>query len=390
LDFAFTPAQLAFQDEVRAFFKREMTPEVVADIIREESLGNVRSPMLEEKLYQTGWLTMQWPVEYGGQGRGPMDAAIFNEEIGYNRVLDGAWGVSVNLAGNALLHFGTPEQKAKYIPWIVNGRMVFCQGFTEPEAGSDLASLKTRALLDGDEFVVNGQKVFTGRAHMADYIYLAVRTDPDAPKHRGLSLLLVDMKTPGIQVTPFWMINGHRYNQVFFDDVRVPKSQLLGELNQGWRHITTTLNIERSGSRFVGWHRRNFEDLVNYTKTTIRSGQPLSKRPDVRRTLAELAIEMDVARLLSYRVAWLQDQGHVPTRETSIAALWNKEQRGRVANAALKILGLYGQLKRGSSRAPVDGEMEALLRDQLAYLHSAGSVEVQRNIIAIRGLGLPR
>jgi alkylation response protein AidB-like acyl-CoA dehydrogenase len=390
VDFAFTREQAAFRNEVQSFFRRELTPEVEAEIDREVEAGNWHSPPLEEKLYQTGWLTMHWPTEYGGQGRSLFDSALFNEQIGYFRVPDGAWNVSLNLAGNSIIAFGTDEQKEHFLPWIAGGRLFFCQGFTEPEAGSDLASLKTRATLDGDEFVVNGQKVFTGRAHLADYIYLAVRTDPDVPKHRGLSLLMVDMKSPGVTVLPLFLMGGIRHNQVFFDNVRVPKSNLLGELNQGWRHITTTLAIERSGAKGVGSRQRDFEELVEYVKTASRGDRALAADPYVRRQLADLAIDLDIGRLLTWRLAFLNSEGRRSPREGQMAGVWSKDLTQRLANAALRILGVYGTLRRGSPWTPINGNVEYNLREQLTVLHSGGSIEIQRNILAQRGLGLPR
>lgn len=390
MDFAFTPEQEAFRDEVDEFFRRELTPEVLAEIETEIAAGNIRCPLLEKKLVATGWLTMQWPVELGGQGRSNIEAAIFNEAVGYYNIPDGLWGMTVGIVGNAIRAFGTEEQKQRYLPWIATGEVIFCQGFTEPEAGSDLASLQTRAVADGDDFVISGQKVFIGRAHLADYIYLATRTDPDAPKHRGLTLFLVDLKSPGVEIRPLWLMNGIRYNQLFFDEVRVPRSSMLGELNRGWYHMTTTLDIERSGTRSVGERRRLLEKLTQYIKTTVRNGRLLADDPMVRARLARLMIDSEAARLLSYRIAWLQSTGVIPNHETSIASLWNRLLTQRFANEGLRILGPAGQIQRGAPSAAADGTFEQALRSQLTSLHAGGTVEVQRQVIAQRGLGLPR
>lgn len=390
MDFAFTPEQEAFRTEVDEFFKRELTPEVLAEIEVENAAGNIRCPLLERKLVETGWLTMQWPVELGGQGRSNIDAAIFNEAVGYYHVPDGLWGITVGTVGNAIRAFGSEAQKQQYLPWIAKGDVIFAQGFTEPEAGSDLASLKTRAIVDGDDFIITGQKVFIGRAHLADYIYLATRTDADAPKHRGLTLFLVDLKSPGIDIRPLWLTNGIRYNHIFFDGVRVPRTSMLGELNRGWYHMTTTLDIERSGTRSVGEYRRLMEQLAAYVNTTKRNGKLLAADPLVRASYAKLAIDVDASRLLCYRIAWLQSTGVIPNHETSITSLWNRLLGQRIANEALRILGPAGQIRAGSPSAVHGGMFEGLLRSQLTRLHAGGTVEVQRQVISLRGLGLPR
>lgn len=390
MDFAFTPEQEAFRREVDEFFRRELTPAVLAEIEEHQARGDIRCPTLERKLVETGWLTMQWPVELGGLGRSNVDAAIFNEATGYYHIPDGLWGITVGTVGNAIRAFGSEEQKKKYLPWIAKGDVIFSQGFTEPEAGSDLASLKTRAVADGDDFLVTGQKVFIGRAHLADYIYLATRTDPEAPKHRGLTLFLVDLKSPGIDIRPLWLTNGIRYNHIFFDGVRVPRSSMLGELNRGWYHMTTTLDIERSGTRSVGEYRRLMEELAKYIKRTERNGRKLAEDPLVRAAYAKLAIDVEASRLLCYRIAWLQSTGTIPNHETSITSLWNRLLGQRIANEGLRILGPAGQIRAGGESAVAGGMFEALLRSQLTRLHAGGTVEVQRQVIALRGLGLPR
>ncbi|HEY8768116.1 MAG TPA: acyl-CoA dehydrogenase family protein, partial [Dehalococcoidia bacterium] len=256
--------------------------------------------------------------------------------------------------------------------------------FSEPAAGSDLAALETRAVLDGDHFVVNGQKIWTSLAHRADWCILLVRTDPDAPKHKGISYLLADMRLPGIQVAPLVDITGrHAFNQIFFEDVRVPRACLVGELNRGWYVAAATLDFERSGINRVVAGVRVFEELVEFTrlKATHNRG--------VRAKLAELAIELAAGRLLAYRVASMQAKGQLPNAEASMSKMYGSELQQRLANAGMQIMGLPGQVESGRW-APLAGRLEQYYLSTSALTVAAGTSEVQRNIIAGRGLGLPR
>jgi alkylation response protein AidB-like acyl-CoA dehydrogenase len=269
--------------------------------------------------------------------------------------------------------------------------MSWCQGFSEPGSGSDLASLQTKAVLDGDEFVVNGQKMWTSGAQRAEYCILLVRTDAEAPKHRGISYLLMDMKSPGITITPLTnMLNSAAFNQMFLDNVRIPRANLVGEMNRGWYVATTTLDFERSGIQRIVFAQTLLDDVIGYAKTRQSDGTRLIDDPQTRHKLAELQIEFNVGRILSYRVAWMQGRGLVPNSEASIAKLYSTELQSRFAIAACGIMGLGGGLRRDSARTPLDGRIGAYYLAAASYTIAAGTSEVQRNIIAQRGLGLPR
>jgi alkylation response protein AidB-like acyl-CoA dehydrogenase len=343
---------------------------------------------LYRKLAAKGWLTIGWPEEYGGGGKTFLEQSILDEQIGYHRVPRvGITGL--NFAGPAIMMFGTQEQKAQFLPPIAAGDAEYCQGFTEPNAGSDLASLQMRAVLDNDEYVLNGSKMFTSYYAHADYIYLLARTDPEVSKHRGISLFIVDVKTRGISFRALPYINGEVGAQTFFDDVRVPRTGLVGEENQGWYHAMTTLDYERAGLDRYARTRRTFDDFVALCRDAKFNGITLGADPLVRHKFASLKVGMDSWGLLCWKVAWMQSRGEVPNAEASTAFLFGTEQRLKLAQDAMEILGFYSILVGESELAPLQGAIEGLSRESL-HLHGAGTLEVHRNIIAQRGLGLPR
>ncbi len=384
MDFAFSPEEQAFRREVRAFLDEEL---------RDRPSGGVDAWQFYrgfvKKLAAKGWTTLAWPVEWGGQGASHIKQLVYNEEMA--RYDAPANDMGSDRVGPTIMLYGTDEQKQRFLPPIVRGEAVWCQGFSEPGAGSDLASLQTRAVEDGDTFVINGSKIWTSLAHLAEWMILLARTDPEAPKHKGISYFLVDMKTPGITIRPLVDILGrHQFNQVFFDNVRVPRDSLLGELNRGWYVATATLDFERSGIQRVTGSYRTYEQLVDYARDARRDGRPLLAHPLVRRQLAELKIEFEVGRLLSYRVAWMQSSGLIPNYEASVSKMYGSELAQRLAQAGMRVLGLGGQLAPGSPWAPLRGGIETLYLSAAALTVAAGTSEVQRNIIAGRGLGLPR
>ncbi|HXG41500.1 MAG TPA: acyl-CoA dehydrogenase [Dehalococcoidia bacterium] len=395
MEFRFSPEEEAFRQEVREFLRREWSEEA-AEGGAESPLGYGGGRGLEEirrfqkKLAQKGWLTLAWPKEYGGMGASIMKQVIFNEEMAYHRAPQ-QLGVGPDRVGPTIILYGSEEQKREHLPPIANAEVIWCQGFSEPGAGSDLASLQTTAVEDGDYFVVNGQKIWTSLAHVADWMILLARTDPDAPKHRGISYFLVDMRTPGITVRPLIDMTGrHAFNQVFFDNVRVPRRNLVGELNRGWYVAAATLDFERSGINRVMAGIRLYEELVQFARETERDGRPLLAVPAVRYKLAELKIEFQVGRLLAYRVAWVQSQGRIPNQEASMSKLFGSELQQRLARAGMEVLGLGGQLRPGSKWAPLAGRIADYYLGSVATTIAAGTSEVMRNIIAMRGLGLPR
>ena len=286
--------------------------------------------------------------------------------------------------------FGAQDQKDRYLRPIARGEVEYCQGFSEPNAGSDLASLELRAERDGDEYVLNGSKMFTSYAYHADYMYLLARTDPQAQKHRGISLFIADLKTPGISLQPLPYINGEMAAQTFFEDVRLPISCLIGEENRGWYHAMTTLDYERSGLGRYASVRRVFDDFVEFCEGPAPDGgSPLAEHPLVRHQLAQRRLGMETWQLLCWNVAWMQSSGAVPNAEASVAFLYGSEERLRFAEMAMEALGPYGTLRHGSPLAPLLGNVEGIHREAM-HLHGAGTTEVHRNIIAQRGLGMPR
>ena len=384
MNFAFTPEEEAFRQEVRAFLQAEL---------RDRPSGGPEAWQFHrdflKKLAERGWLTLAWPKEWGGQGASHMKQLVYNEEVAYYEAPANDMGS--DRVGPTIMLYGTEEQKQRYLPSIVRGEAVWCQGFSEPGSGSDLASLQTKAVQDGDEFVINGSKIWTSLAHLAQRMILLARTDPDAPKHKGISYFLLDMDTPGVTIRPLVdMLGRHQFNQVFFDNVRVPRDCLLGELNRGWYVATSTLDFERSGIQRVIGSMRNYERLLQYARETLQDGRPLIDRPQIRHRLAELKIEFEIGRILAYRVAWMQGQRLVPNYEASVSKLYGSELAQRLAGAGVRILGLAGQLAPGSPYAPLQGSFQSLYLSAAALTVAAGTSEVQRNIIATRGLGLPR
>ena len=395
MEFRFTAEEEAFRREVREFLREELP----ADWAATEGAGALgeggedRWEFLREfqrKLAKKGWLTLGWPREHGGMGASHMMQVIYNEEMTYHHA-PVQIGVGPDRLGPTIILYGTDEQKARHLPGIVNAETVWCQGFSEPGAGSDLASLQTRATADGDSFVISGQKIWTSLAHKADWCIVLARTDPDAPKHKGISYLLVDMKTPGIEVRPLVdLTNRHTFNELFFDNARVPRDALVGELNRGWYIAAATLDFERSGINRVVAGYRLYEELVEYAVQTKHDGQALMGQTGVRHKLAEIGIEFTMGRLLAYRVAWMQSTGQIPNAEASMSKLYGSELQQRLRNAGVTILGLAGQLGPEARRAPLGGRIEQYYLLASALTVAAGTSEIQRGIIAGRGLGLPR
>jgi alkylation response protein AidB-like acyl-CoA dehydrogenase len=324
-------------------------------------------------------------VEYGGFGLTQIEQLIFKEEL--MRAGGTFPATGVNLVGPTLMVHGSDAQRAEHLPRIAAGVAHWCQGFSEPGAGSDLASLQTRAVRDGDDFIVNGQKIWTSRAHRADWMLLLTRTDPDAPKHRGITMFLVDMKSPGIQVRPIQQLTGRAgFNEVFLDNVRVPAENMVGELNRGWYAATTTLDFERSGVERNLIAERDWSRI--YTAVREAPGTAAAQAR-IRRELAELKIEVEVGRWLARRVAWLQTMGRVPNFEASMSKGFNSEVGQRVSEFGVNAFGLSGQLNEGTSSA-MGGQAAFRYLDARRLTVAQGTAEIQRNIIATRGLGLPR
>ena len=345
---------------------------------------------MRRKLGAKGWLAMAWPKEYGGQEASPGRTVIFAEEMSYHRA-PGRDTQGVGFLGPCLMVHGTEEQRKTHLRAISEGQVTWCQGFSEPESGSDLASLKTRAVEDGDDYVITGQKIWSSGAHHADWCHLLARTDPDAPKHKGITYFLIDMQTPGIEVRRITdMSNNQRFNEIFLDKVRVPKKNVVGEINRGWYAAMSTLDFERTSIEASAHARRLVDDLTGFARQTSYNGGALLDQESVRITLANMATEAEVARLLSYRVMWMQGKGVIPNHESSMVKAFATEMLRRTSNAAMGILGLHGQLSQGSRWAPLKGIVERLYLTSVSNTIAGGTSEIQRNILATRGLGLPR
>jgi alkylation response protein AidB-like acyl-CoA dehydrogenase len=389
MNFGFTPEQNAWRDELRAFFRAELPPGYDggdSPILHDEDFAFARA--FHQKLAAKGWLVMAWPGEYGGGGAGILEQLIFHEEYGYHRAP--YLGPGVSFVGPALIHHGSDEQKRRHLPEIAAATVYWCQGFSEPGAGSDLAALQTTAAEDGDSFTVNGSKIWTTMAHHADWCWLAVRTDGEGPKHRGISVLLVDMTSPGITIRPIRNLKGeHSFNQVFFDGVRVPRGNLVGPKNRGWYVVATSLDYERSVITSSAAARRTLEELLQYAReTTGPDGRSLAKDPVLAGKLAQLAIEIEVSLLLAYQNASVQLHGRVPNREASILKLYANELLQRLSAVVMELLGPAAVLR--GPRAPLGGRMAMRSLHSISSTIAGGSSEVQRNIIATRGLGMPR
>ena len=384
MDLRFSDTEEQFRREVRSFLDAEL-PKGWPDAYPEGKERDKASKAFRQKLVAKGWLTMAWPEEYGGQNRSVTEQLVYNEEMAMRKA-PGGGGMGVMWVGPLIMMYGTDEQKERFIPPIVKEEAQWCTLYSEPNAGSDLASLQTRAERDGDEFVVNGQKIWTSGGHNSQWGLLAARTDPDAQTHKGISMLLVDMKSPGLTIKPLYdLTDDHNFNEVFFDNVRVPREGLLGELNRGWYQMAVGLQFERSWINQVVMGERFLEDIVNWTKEAGMTSDPL-----VRQKLADLVIRTRVGRMLGYRVVWIQSQGGSPSHESSIDKLFNSEMLQMLSRTGMSLLGLKGQLNKGERNAPMGGMVQYNLRQWTGWTIAGGTTEIQRNIIATRGLGLPR
>ena len=387
MNFEFSDDEISFRKELQSWLKEELKDRPQdTDPDGEWAFGLE----MRKKLADKGWLTMAWPEEYGGQGVSHMMQVVFAEEMSYHRA-PGRDVFGTRMMAPTLMIHGTEEQKKEFLPPVSKGEVQWCQGYSEPESGSDLASLQTRAVEDGDDFIINGTKIWTSSAHRADHIMVLTRTDPDAPKHRGISFLLCDMNTPGLTVNPIINMAGdHGFNMVTFDNVRVPKKNLVGEQNRGWYVGATLLDFERSGVDYSAGGRRVLEELTDYAKNSNQNGSLISDNPIMRNRLANLAIEVEVSRLISYNIAWMQGEGLVPNKESSMGKVVGTELQQHLSETGMQMLGLHGQLEPGSKYAPLDGRIEHMHLTNVSETIQAGTSEIQRNIIATRGLGLPR
>ncbi len=381
MDFRFTPEQEAFRQEIKEFLEESFTQL----IIPEDAWIVGFDKGFSKKLAERGWIGLTWPKEFGGQGKSYLDRLVLTEELLRCGAPVAAHWLGDRQMGPSILRYGTDQQKEKFLPGIMSGDMVFCIGMSEPGAGSDLAGLQTRATEEGDYYVINGQKIWTSFAHLADYCYLVARTDPDVPKHKGISEFLVDMKTPGITIKPIVDMTGaHHFNEVFFDNVRIPKDSVVGEKNQGWYQIVSQLDYERSGIERL---MSNYPLLLTIKQFAKEQG--LNQSEIIRHRLAQLHIEFSMGKLMVYKVAWLLSKGMIPNAESAAAKAYCTEFEQRLAQAASELMGGYGQLMPGSHAAMLNGRIARAYLYAPAYTIQGGTSMILRQIIANRGLGLP-
>lgn len=383
MDFAFSPEELRFQQEVREFLDKEVTAEMVQEHDRLKSILGPEARKLMKKLGARRWLTPTWPREWGGLGGSNVQKLIVFDELGY-RGLHSTF-IAAQMAGPILEMFGSEELKHEFLPRISSGEIEFSLGYTEPQAGSDMASLDIRAVEDGDNFIINGQKMFSTFSHCAEYHWLGVRTSTEGPKHRGISLILVDLKTPGITIRPLIVMDGERTNEVFYDNVVVPKKYLIGGKNQGMTQILAAVDLERMFP--TGYVFRAFDRFVEFVKVAERDGRPLKDDRVTRQRIAQIATELDIVRLLSYYCAWLMDNKRPLSKEASTLKLFLSELHKKIGLLGIETLGMYAQM---SEFAHIGGEMSNFYLWGMRRTIAAGSSEIQRNVIATRGLGLPR
>ena len=393
MDFTFPPEVEAFRKEVRDFMHTELTPEIRDEYEHCTDYPHGFNKAITKKLGQRGWLTLTWPKEVGGEDASIWKRVVFDEEMASNHCPIAAHQVSANFAGPAVVHFATEEQKQKLLPPITRGESTWGIGLTEPNAGTDLASLELRAVRDGDEWVLNGSKMFTEHVQDADQYFLITRTDIEAPKHRGVSIIVVDPKTPGIVLVPLWTMDGYRVNQVFFEDVRVPSDALIGEENRGFYHLAMTLNTMRS-SGLGAWteSQGDLDYLVQYAKETTENGTPLIEDSWVADGIADFAIYVRISRLLAYRVAsMLESGGPAPDKETSVRGVWTKVYGQKHVKFAAEVMGMAGQGgKYSPQHAPMMARWQRRYIGAIAGAHNGGTAENILNTVALRVLGLPR
>ena len=395
MDLNLTPQELEFRDEVRAWFAANVPKDWVKRRNAEESMEGRFAYLRawQRKLFDAGWAGISWPKDYGGRGAPLMEQVIFIEEMARAEAPPMANVLGLGLVGPTIIAFGTEAQKQRFLQKILSAEEIWCQGFSEPNAGSDLASLSTEGKLDGGSFVVNGHKCWTSYGWAADWCELVVRTDPSAPKHQGLTVLLVDMKSPGVEVRGLKQMSGEcEFTEIFFRDVRVPVENVLGKVNDGWKVAMGTLMHERGtfGAALQVSYRRNFNRLVEIARGIQRNGRPATEDPVVRQKLAQCYAEIEVMRCNQMRAFSKINETGVPGPEGSIQKIFWSELNQRLQQVAMEILGPYGQLAHGACDAFDDGQWAYGYLRSRGNTIEAGTSEIQRNIIGHFVLGLPK
>ena len=393
MDLNFTSDDEAFRLKVRAFLEENIAKAGIGDTRegREDKAWLDRAKAWQRKLYEGGYIALAWPKEYGGQAMDPVKQSIVNDEMVRVRAPFLIGGSGLGMLGPTLISWGTEEQKQRYLPKILTAEEIWCQGYSEPGSGSDLASLKTKAEIVGDEFVVNGQKVWTSGAQHADMMFCLVRTDPDAPKHRGISYILIDMKTPGVTVRPLVQMTGDRgFNEVFFDNVHVPRKNLVAKLNEGWIVANATLFHERNMLGSASGSEQRFNRLLALARNVRRGGKPLTKDPVFRQRLADLEIKVAAMRFSALRQLTDQIRGKNPGIEAMVNKLVGTELNHDLATAAMEAMGDYSLVAREDDTAIDNGYWPYEWMFSLGLVIGGGTSHIQKNIIAERGLKMPK
>jgi alkylation response protein AidB-like acyl-CoA dehydrogenase len=388
MEIGYTEEQEALRDQLREYYANLLTPEVEAQLAESHAIGpNMRRVV--KQMAKDGWLGIGWPTEYGGQGRSALEQYIFFDES--MRAGAPVPMLTINTVGPTIMDFGTPEQKEFFLPKILAGEIHFCIGYTEPESGTDLASLQTRAVRDGDEYVINGQKIYTSLAGDADYIWLATRTDPEVAKHKGISMFIVPMDTPGIKVVPMSLLGDHNINYTFYEDVRVPAGNLVGGENNGWSLITDQLNHERVTLCSSGIIERALSDVREWAQNTkLADGRRVIDQEWVQVHLARVYARLEFLKLINWKVAWTATQGHLDVADASTTKVFGTEFYMEAFKLMMEVVGQAGYLTRGSPEAILAGRLESYARSMVILTFGGGTNEIQRDLIAIFGLGLPR
>ncbi|MER7004817.1 acyl-CoA dehydrogenase family protein [Dactylosporangium sp. NPDC000555] len=384
MDFEPSEAQRRFRTEVRQFLA-ELPPATSAAV---HDSGTLHSWSVHRAMAERGWLAAAWPADQGGQGRDPFEMATLNEEFARAGIPIEGWLIA-ELVAKTLQIVGTEQQRREVIPAILSGEILMCLGYSEPDSGSDVAAARTRAIRDGDEWVIEGQKMFTTMAHEATYVFLLARTNPDVSKHRGLTMFLVPLDAEGVEVRPVHTLGGERTNATFYERVRVPDSARVGEVDGGWDVMMVALAFERQPA--AAGHLLHLVDrAIAWARTPGADGHAPIERPEVRACLARAYTDLEVSRLMGYRMTWLTARDVLPHTEGSLAKLFSSEALMRAASSFVDILGADGLLAGHGTEAPADGWIEHEFRHSVVTTIYAGTSEIQRGIIAERHLGLPR
>ncbi len=388
MEIGYTEEQEALRNRLREYYANLLTPEVEAQLADSHGIGPHMRRVVKQ-MAEDGWLGIGWPTEYGGQGRSAIEQYIFFDES--MRAGAPVPMLTINTVGPTIMQFGTQEQKDFFLPKILAGDIHFCIGYTEPESGTDLASLQTRAVRDGDEYVINGQKIYTSLAGGADYIWLATRTDPEVAKHKGISMFIVPMDTPGIKVVPMHLLGDHNINYTFYEDVRVPAGNLVGGENAGWSLITNQLNHERVTLCSSGIIERALDDVRSWAQNAkLADGRRVIDQEWVQVHLARIYSRLEFLKLINWKVAWTATQGHLDVADASTIKVFGTEFYMEAFRLLLEVVGQAGYLTRGNDDAVLAGRLEMYARSLVILTFGGGTNEIQRDLIAIFGLGLPR